>query len=110
VPDLCAAADLVVSSAAWEGQPINLQEALHAGAAIVATDVGGSGAVLGGAAVLVPGGDAPALARGIRLVATDPAERERLRVLARERASRLPSEADAVEAALRVYREVTDAR
>jgi glycosyltransferase involved in cell wall biosynthesis len=109
VPDLCAAADLVVSSAVWEGQPINLQEALHAGAAIVATDVGGSGAVLGGAAILTPADDAPALARGIRLLATDPAERERLRALARERASRLPSEADAVEAALSVYREVADA-
>jgi glycosyltransferase involved in cell wall biosynthesis len=109
VPDLCAAADLVVSSAVWEGQPINLQEALHAGAAIVATDVGGSAAVLGDAAVLVPGGDAHALARGIRL-ATDPAERERLRGRARERAACLPSEADAVEAALRVYREVADTR
>ena len=41
------------------------------------------------------------LARGIRL-ATDPAERERLRGRARERAACLPSEADAVEAALRV--------
>ena len=30
------------SSAVWEGQPIGLQEALHAGAAIVATDAGGT--------------------------------------------------------------------
>jgi glycosyltransferase involved in cell wall biosynthesis len=109
VPSLSAAADLVVSSAVWEGQPINLQEALHAGAAIVATDVGGSGAVLGDAAVLTPAGDAGALARGIRLLATDPDERERRRALARARAAQLPTEADAVEAALRVYREVTDA-
>jgi glycosyltransferase involved in cell wall biosynthesis len=107
VPALSAAADLVVSSAVWEGQPINLQEALHAGAAIVATDVGGSGDVLGEAAVLTPAGDAAALARGIRLLATDPAERERRRSLARARAAQLPTEADAVEAALRVYREVT---
>lgn len=107
VPALSAAADLVVSSAVWEGQPINLQEALHAGAAIVATDVGGSGDVLGEAAILTPAGDAAALARGIRLLATDPAERERRRSLARARAAQLPTEADAVEAAVRVYREVT---
>ena len=43
VPDLLAAADVVVSSAVWEGQPVGIQEALHAGAAVVATDVGGTG-------------------------------------------------------------------
>ena len=31
-----------------------VQEALHAGAAVVATDAGGTGAVVGDAAVLVP--------------------------------------------------------
>ena len=31
VPDLLAAADVVVSSAVWEGQPVGIQEALHAG-------------------------------------------------------------------------------
>lgn len=110
VPDLCAAADLVVSSAVWEGQPINLQEALHAGAAIVATDVGGSAAVVGDAALLVPGGDAQALANGIRAIATDGQARARLQQLARLRAAELPTERDAVEAALAIYRQVTDAR
>jgi glycosyltransferase involved in cell wall biosynthesis len=107
VPALCAAADLVVSSAVWEGQPINLQEALHAGAAVVATDVGGSAAVLGDAAVLVPGGDAHALADGIRLLVTDEGERARRRSLSRRRALTLPTEADAVVAALEVYESVT---
>jgi glycosyltransferase involved in cell wall biosynthesis len=107
VPALCAAADLVVSSAVWEGQPINLQEALHAGAAIVATDVGGSAAVLGDAAVLVPGGDAPALADGIRLLLTDEGERARRQSLSRQRALTLPTGADAVDAALAVYDAVT---
>ena len=54
VPDLLAAADVVVSSAVWEGQPVGIQEALHAGAAVVATDVGGTAAVVGDAALLVP--------------------------------------------------------
>ena len=58
VPDLLAAADVVVSSAVWEGQPVGLQEALHAGAAVVATDVGGTAAVVGDAALLVPPADA----------------------------------------------------
>jgi len=107
VPDLLAAADVVVSTARWEGQPIGLQEALHAGAAIVATDVGGTAAVLGDAAVLVPGGDAAALADGIRLLVTDPAERERRRARSRERARELPTEADAVASALQVYARVT---
>jgi len=110
VPALCAAADLVVSSAVWEGQPINLQEALHAGAAIVATDVGGSAAVLGGAGVLVPPGDAKGLARGIRSLATDQDERTRLQALARQRAAALPTEADALAAALQVYQQVADPR
>lgn len=107
VPALCAAADLVVSSAVWEGQPINLQEALHAGAAVVATDVGGSADVVGDAALLVPGGDAQALADGIRLLVTDAGERARRRELSRQRARELPTEADAVAAALRVYADVT---
>lgn len=42
-----AIADLVVQTARWEGQPVALQEALHAGCAIVATDVGGTQLVLG---------------------------------------------------------------
>jgi glycosyltransferase involved in cell wall biosynthesis len=107
VPALCGAADLVVSSAVWEGQPINLQEALHAGAAVVATDVGGTAAVVGEAALLVPGGDPAALADGIRLLVTDPGERARRQDLSRKRARELPTQADAVAAALRIYAQVT---
>ena len=54
VPDLMAAADVVVSTARWEGQPLGVQEALGLGAAVVATDVGGTREVTGDAAVLVP--------------------------------------------------------
>ena len=110
VPDLLAAADLVISTARWEGQPISLQEALHAGAAIVATDVGGTAAVVGDAAVLVPGGDPRALAAGIRTLVTDPQERARRQELSRERAHTLPTEVDAVNAALEIYERVAGAR
>jgi glycosyltransferase involved in cell wall biosynthesis len=110
VPDLLASADLVVSTARWEGQPISLQEALHAGAPLVATDVGGTAAVVGDAAVLVPGGDPRALADGIRTLVTDPQERARRHELSLARARALPTEADAVAAALRIYEQVAGAR
>ena len=110
VPDLLAAADVVVSTARWEGQPVALQEALHAGAAIVATDAGGTGDVLGDAALLVRVGDADALGRALREVLVHGAVRDNLRSLATERASELPTSADALEAALTAYREVIDGR
>jgi glycosyltransferase involved in cell wall biosynthesis len=103
VPDLLAAADIVASAARWEGQPVWLQEALFAGAAIVATDAGGTAAVLGDAALLVPVGDAPALTAALRHVLEDPAARDALREAARSRAAELPTGADALAAALTAY-------
>lgn len=106
VPDLLAAADVVVSSAHWEGQPVGLQEALHAGAAIVATDVGGTAAVVGDAAILVPGGDPVSLSRAVRDVVSHGGVRDDLRSKAVERAGELPTEADALAAALAAYASV----
>ncbi|GAA1637422.1 glycosyltransferase family 4 protein [Georgenia ruanii] len=94
VPDLLAAADVVVSTAAWEGQPIAVQEALRAGAALVATDVGGTREVTDDAAVLVPGGDGSAVAAAVRGLLADPARREALRAAARARAAELPGPED----------------
>ena len=104
VPDLLAAADVVVSSAVWEGQPVWLQEALLVGAPIVATDAGGTRDTLRGAGRLVPPGAPRALAEGIRAVLTDPVERDALVELSRAAARRLPTQADAVAAALAAYR------
>jgi glycosyltransferase involved in cell wall biosynthesis len=109
VPDLLAAADVVVSSAVWEGQPVGIQEALHAGAAVVATDVGGTAAVVGDAALLVPGGDPVSLSRAIRDVVLYGGVRDDLRSKAVERAAQLPTEQDALEAALAAYRSVQPA-
>ncbi len=89
IPALLAGCDLVVSAALWEGQPVALQEALHAGRAIVATDAGGTRSVVGDAARLVPVGDAPALAAAI-LELADPATRARAEAAARSRAAELP--------------------
>lgn len=106
VPDLLAAADVVVSSAVWEGQPVGIQEALHAGAAVVATDVGGTAAVAGDAALLVPAADPVSLSRAIRDVVLHGAVRDDLRSKAVERSAHLPTGADALEAALTAYRSV----
>lgn len=93
VPALLAEADLVVSAAVWEGQPVGLQEALRAGRAIVATDAGGTRWVTGDAAQLVPVGDAPALATAIERH-QDPEVRRRAEQASRARAEQLPTETD----------------
>jgi glycosyltransferase involved in cell wall biosynthesis len=110
VADLLSLADVVVSAAVWEGQPIAVQQALQAARPLVATDVGGTAEVTADAALLVPGGDAAALAAALRRVLTDPAERLRLAAAARSRAAELPTERDALRAALEVYRTVTRRR
>ncbi len=110
VPDLLGAADVVISSAVWEGQPVGLQEALHAGAAIVATDVGGTGAVVGDAALLVPRSDPISLSRALRDVVLNDSVREHLRSKAMERSAELPTPVDALEAAMTAYESVLRGR
>lgn len=93
VPQLLAAADLVVSAARWEGQPVALQEALRAGRAIIATDAGGTRWVSGEAAQLVPVGDPSALAAAIS-AHRDPAVRARAEEASLRRAETLPTAED----------------
>lgn len=102
VPELNRAASVVVSTSTWEGQPLAVQEALQAGAAVVATDVGGTREVTGDAAVLTPP-DPGALAAAITGLLTDPDRRERLRVAARARADQLPTPADVLDQLRSVY-------
>ncbi|KNX37341.1 glycosyltransferase family 4 protein [Luteipulveratus halotolerans] len=106
VPDLLRASDLVVSSAHWEGQPVWLQEALLAGCPVVATDVGGTRAVVETAGVLVAEGDPAALGAAIGQVAGDPAYRADLARLSAARGAQLPDRDTAVEDALAVYEDV----
>ena len=101
VPALLAAAAVFALPSRWEGQPLVLQEALRAGVPVVATRVGGVPCLTGeDAALLVPCGDAPALAAAVRSVLTGAPLAARLKAAAAVRAAALPSEADAVSAAL----------
>jgi glycosyltransferase involved in cell wall biosynthesis len=105
VPALLAVADLVVVPSLWEGQPLIVQEALRAGRPLVASRVGGIPDLTGqDAAVLVPPGDAAALADAVLSVLDDPALAARLSAAARARGAALPTQDNAVEAALALYR------
>lgn len=96
VADLLAAADVVVSTAYWEGQPIAIQEALHLGAAIVATDVGGTSEVTGSAAQLVPSRP-DAVADAVRGLLADPTRTAQLRTAALSQAATLPTLEDTLD-------------
>jgi glycosyltransferase involved in cell wall biosynthesis len=88
VPDLLAAADVYVMPSLSEGLPLALLEAMFAGKPIVASEVGGIPEVItsGQDGLLVPAGDAGAIAVALRDLLRDGGRREQLGRAARERA------------------------
>lgn len=110
VPDLLGAADVAVSAARWEGQPVWLQEALSVGLPVVATDVGGTRDVLDGAGVLVPGEDMDALVATVCRLLGDPEARAEQARLSRARSDRLPTAGEAADAALTAYQRACGSR
>ena len=88
-PALMEVADIVVQTSLWEGQPLTTQEALRAGTAIVATDVGGTAVTARGGAVLVAP-QAQAIAEALRALLSDPEARTRAAERAQAAARRLP--------------------
>jgi glycosyltransferase involved in cell wall biosynthesis len=107
VPVLMAAADLVVVPSLWDGQPLVVQEALRSGRPLVASRAGGIPGLTGeDGALLVPAGDAGALAGAVLSVLDDPGLVARLRAAATERSRVLPDSGDAVDSAMALYRRV----
>jgi glycosyltransferase involved in cell wall biosynthesis len=92
------------SSPASGGASLAVQEALRAGAAIVATRAGGTERLTGDGAVLVPPRDHAALAAAIAELLDDEEAREELRRRARRRSEALPTAADAIAAARAAHR------
>lgn len=107
VPDLLAAADLVILASRWEARALVAQEALLLGRPLVASAVGGLPALLEDGAVLVPAGDIDALDAAGRELLDDPAARAALAARGRARAARWPTPEDTVEQVAAVYRELT---
>ena len=88
IANVLAGADVFILPSLSEGLPIALLEAMFAGCAIVASDVGDVRAALddGRAGTLVPAGDAPALARAVGALLDAPEQAHALSARAQQRA------------------------
>ena len=106
---LLAVADVVVLPSVWEGQPLIVQETLRRAAA--GRLPGGGIPDLTGedSALLVPPGNPGALSAAVLSVLEDPALAKRLSEAAVQRSRSLPSEQDALDAAMAQYRRVAPA-
>ena len=86
VADVLGAADIFVSSSAWEGMPLSILEAMSAGLPVVATDVGDCRALLGETGVIVPPHAPVALADAISRLLADSDRAAQLGPAAKQRA------------------------
>jgi len=87
-PDLLAACDLFVLPSRFEGLPVSVVEAMAAARPVVATAIGGTdeAVVDGETGLLVPAGDAGALARAVARIAGDGGRSAAMGAAGRERA------------------------
>jgi glycosyltransferase involved in cell wall biosynthesis len=111
VPDLLAAADLVVLASRSEGMPYTLLEAMGMGLAVVATRIGGIADVVEDrtTGVLVPPESSPALARAIVDLLGDEPRRERLGSAARSTVMQSFTAGAAAAAVVELYQSSVDA-
>jgi glycosyltransferase involved in cell wall biosynthesis len=109
VPDLLAAADLLVLPSLYEGLPLSVLEAMAAQRPVVATAIGGTDEAVTHelTGLLVPSHDPAALASAIHRLRSDPAFARRLAVAGRERVEREFSSDVTARHVMRIYDEVT---
>jgi glycosyltransferase involved in cell wall biosynthesis len=105
VPALLAGCDLVCLPSSAEGFPLVVLEAMAHAKAVVATPVGGTAELVvdGETGVLVPPGDADALAAALAALLADPERARRLGEAGRERVLAEFSGARAAERVLALY-------
>jgi glycosyltransferase involved in cell wall biosynthesis len=102
--------DIFVLPSVSEGTSISVLEAMASGTPIVATAVGGTPRLLGGdCGVLVPSGDARAMAEAIQHLLADPIGRIRMARAAREQVSEEFGHAAMVRAYEKLYRQIAGA-
>jgi colanic acid/amylovoran/stewartan biosynthesis glycosyltransferase WcaL/AmsK/CpsK len=107
-PTMLNGMDIVALPSTAEGMPLALLEAMACGRAVVASRVGAIGSVItdGVTGLLVPPGDALALAGAIERLVNDPAYRARLGARARERVALRYDEALSMACYEKVFRQV----
>lgn len=88
IPDLLGACDACVLTSHWEGLGLAVMEAMAAGKPVIATAVGGVPELVvdGATGLLVPPGDAAALAEAMSVLLHDAARRRELGMAAAKRA------------------------
>lgn len=112
VPDLLAAADLLVLSSRSEAASLSILEAMSAGKPVVATDVGGNGEIVlhNATGLLSPRRDPAAMAAHLTALWRDPAMRARMGAAGRQRAQRHYDQRLMHEAFIDLYRRVAEDR
>jgi glycosyltransferase involved in cell wall biosynthesis len=107
IPDILASADMFALASDWEGLPLAVIEAMAAGLAVVATDVGSVAEAVehGLTGLLVPARDERKLTSALLALAQDPARRKRMGAAACNRAQSF-----GVEAMVRAYEKLFMAR
>jgi glycosyltransferase involved in cell wall biosynthesis len=106
VPELLATLDVVVFPSRWEGLPLTLLEAMAASRAVVASELPGHAEVIrsGENGVLIPAGDAAALAREMSRLIAEPQRRMAMGVEARAHVERHHTVERMVERTAELYR------
>ncbi len=110
IAELYAQATIAVSPSVYEGFGFPAGEAMACGVPLVSTSGGSLPEVVGDAGLQVPPRDAPALAKAIASLLTDPARRETLARLGRERITRQFTWARTARKVTQIYHRVLSSR